>query len=62
MAPGWKSPEQGGIRVALSDLIRWGGLVAVVAAALFVVADLVVVVLAFDQQPAEGLLFRGYTG
>ncbi len=45
--------------MALSDLIRWGGLAAVIAAALFVIADLVVVVLAFGQEPAEGLLFRG---
>ncbi len=44
--------------MALSDLIRWGGLVTVIAAALFVIADLVVVVLAFGQDPAEGLLFR----
>ncbi len=45
--------------MALSDLIRWGGLVAVIAAALFVIADLVVLVLAFGQEPAQGLLVRG---
>lgn len=44
--------------MAHSDLIRWGGLAAVIAAALFVIADLVVLVLAFGQQPAEGLLIR----
>ncbi len=42
----------------LSNLIRWGGLVAVIAAALFVIADLVVVVIALVQGSAEGLLFR----
>ena len=42
----------------LSNLIRWGGLVAVIAAALFVIADLVVVVIALGQGSAEGLLFR----
>ncbi len=44
--------------MAFADLVRWGGLVAVVAGALFIIADLVVVVLAFGQEPAEGLLFR----
>jgi len=44
--------------VALSNLIRWGGLAAVIAAALFVIADLVVVVLALGQEPAQGLLVR----
>lgn len=44
--------------MALSDLIRWGGLAAVIAAALFVIADLVVLVLAFGQEPAQGLLIR----
>jgi hypothetical protein len=44
--------------VTLSELIRGGGLITVIAAALFVIADLVVVVLAFGQEPAEGLLFR----
>ena len=45
--------------MALSDLIRWGGLVAMIAAALFVIADLGVLVLAFGQEPAQGLLVRG---
>lgn len=44
--------------MTLSALIRWGGLAAAIAAALFVIADLVVLVLAFGQEPAEGLLFR----
>jgi hypothetical protein len=42
----------------LSNLIRWGGLVAAIAAALFIIADLVVVVIALGQGSAEGLLFR----
>ena len=44
--------------MSLSNLIRWGGLVAVIAAALFIIADLVAVVIALGQGSAEGLLFR----
>jgi len=44
--------------VSLSSLVRWGGLVVIVAAALFTNADLVTVVFAFGQGSAEGLLFR----
>jgi len=44
--------------VSLSDLIRWGGLLAVVAAALFIIADLVTVVSAFGGGSMGGLLFR----
>ena len=44
--------------ISFSDLVRWGGLVAVVAGALFIIADLVTLVLAFGQGLAEGLLFR----
>ena len=42
----------------LSNLIRWGGLVAAIAAALFIIADLATVVLALGQGSAQGLLFR----
>jgi len=41
-----------------SDLIRWGGLLALVAAALLIIADLVTVVSAFGQGSMGGLLFR----
>jgi hypothetical protein len=44
--------------VSLSTLIRWGGLLAVVAAALLIIADLVTVVSAFAQGSMAGLLFR----
>jgi hypothetical protein len=44
--------------VSLSDLIRWSGLLAVVAAALFIIADLVTVVSAFGEGSMGGLLFR----
>ena len=44
--------------MSLSNLIRWGGLVAVIAAALFIIADLVVAVIALGQGATEGLLFR----
>jgi hypothetical protein len=44
--------------VSLSTLIRWGGLLAVVAAALFIIADLVTVVSAFGGGSMGGLLFR----
>ncbi len=57
-SPEQKRPEQGGIYGPLPNLIRWGGLVAAVAGALFIIADLAAVVLAFGQESAEGLLFR----
>src|SRR5215208_3400887 len=44
--------------VSLSNLIRWGGLVALVAAALLIIADLITVVSAFGQGSMEGLIFR----
>jgi hypothetical protein len=42
----------------LSDLIRWGGLIAVIAAVLLVIADLVVLFSALGQGSGGGLLFR----
>ena len=52
------SEKQGGMYVSLSNLIRWGGLVALVAAALLIIADLITVVFAFGQGSMEGLIFR----
>src|SRR5215204_3663278 len=46
------------IHLSRSDLIRWGGLLALVAAALLIIADLVTVVSAFGQGSMGGLLFR----
>ena len=44
--------------MSLSALIRWGGLIAVIAAVLFLIADLVVLVSALGQGSGGGLLFR----
>ncbi len=44
--------------MSLSALIRWGGLIAVIAAVLFLIADLVVLVTAVGQGSGSGLLFR----
>jgi hypothetical protein len=44
--------------MSLSALIRWGGLIAVIAAVLFLIADLVVLVSAVGQGSGGGLLFR----
>jgi len=44
--------------VALSNLVRWGGLAAVVAGALFIIADVVAVRFASVQEPVQGLAFR----
>src|SRR5215216_1283600 len=44
--------------MSLSALIRWGGLIAVIAAVLLVIADLVVLVNALGQGSSGGLLFR----
>ena len=44
--------------VLLSTLIRWGGLVAVAAAALFIVADLVALFFVLTQGSNMGLLLR----
>jgi hypothetical protein len=44
--------------MSLSALIRWGGLFAVIAAVLFQIADLVVLVSALGQGSGGGLLFR----
>ena len=44
--------------MSLSALIRWGGLIAVIAAVLFLIADLVVLVTAVGQGSGGGLLFR----
>ena len=46
-----------------SKLIRWGGLAAVVAGALFIIVDLITLFIFFEQSPMEGfsgfgLLFR----
>ena len=41
-----------------SNLIRWGGLAALVAGALFVIVDLVTLFVFFDQSPMEG--FAGF--
>jgi hypothetical protein len=44
--------------VPSSKLIRWGGLAALVAAALFVIADFVILFFAVGQASNAGLLFR----
>ena len=44
--------------MTLSNLIRWGGLAAMVGGALFIIADLATAVFAFGQGSAGGLLFR----
>jgi hypothetical protein len=44
--------------MSLSDLIRWGGLIAVIAAVLLLIADLVVLFSAVGQGSGGGLLFR----
>ena len=44
--------------MSLSALIRWGGLIAVIAAVLLLIADLVVLVNALGQGSSGGLLFR----
>jgi len=44
--------------VSLSNLIRWGGLVALIAAVLLIIADLVTVGSVLGQGSMEGLIFR----
>ena len=41
-----------------SNLIRWGGLAAVVAATLFIMADLVALFTVFFQGPADGMILQ----
>ena len=48
--------------MATSTLVRWGGLAAVVAAALFIIADLVFLFIVLAQGPLEGLLLRDVLG
>ena len=48
--------------MATSTLMRWGGLAAVVASALFVIADLVFLFIVLNQGPLEGLLLRDTLG
>jgi hypothetical protein len=44
--------------VTLSNLVRWGGLAAVVAGALFIIADVVAVRFASGEETVQGLAFR----
>ncbi|HZB81333.1 MAG TPA: hypothetical protein VE288_00610 [Rubrobacteraceae bacterium] len=41
-----------------SNIIRWGGLAAVVAATLFIMADLVALFTVFFQGPADGMILQ----
>jgi hypothetical protein len=44
--------------VLSSNLIRWGGLAAVVAATLFIIVDLLALFTVFFQGPADGMILQ----